>query len=728
MQHVVFSNAEDWKVLEVSVAEEGTLWSSTDDFAETVKVVGVLPGVAAGETVKFTGTWANHPKFGRQFKAKTCIQKMPVTVEGIKAYLSSGLIWGIGSARAELIVDHFGAQTIQVMDNEPERLAEVYGIGPKSAEQIAASWAEQKAVRDVMMWLTEHHITTGLAAKIYQEYGDDSIAVLEEDPYTLTEIRGVGFKLADQVARELGIAHDAPSRVQAGIVFVLEEAQSDGHVYLPEDQLVSQAVEVLGVDEWLVTDAITALENAGRVVCEELEDAGSAVYLIWLHKVETSAAKHLQAMLTVEGSRSPYSPGSDWDFLDEPEPGSSAAFLSPQQRGAVRTALTRKVTVLTGGPGTGKTTTMRAVIAALEAEKASYELAAPTGRAAKQLAEATGREARTIHRLLEYSPRDGFGRHDGFPLDVDMVVIDEASMLDIWLFNHLLKALKPETHLLLVGDVDQLPSVGAGDVLRDIIASERVAVVRLQTIFRQAEGSYIISNSHRINQGKFPTANKGDDFFLFTQKDPTKAAALIVDIVKSRVPEKFGISPAFIQVLAPMHRGDVGVANLNNLLQEALNPPAEGKPEKKFGERVFRVGDKLMQTRNNYDLEVFNGDPLVLVGIDKEKGKLRVQAEDLRVVEYDFGDVAGQLIHAYAISIHKSQGSEFPAVVMPIMTQHYVMLQRNLLYTGVTRAKQVVVLVGQKRAIAMAAKNDQVQHRYSGLRERLVNNGFLGRT
>jgi exodeoxyribonuclease V alpha subunit len=716
--------------------------------ADLQTVVGHLPDVNPGESLKLKGRWVSHAQYGRQFKAEHCEQVLPATVEGLKRYLGSGLIKGIGPVTAARIVQRFGLDTLRVLDEEPRRLREVLGVGPKRGELIARAWEAQKAIKEVMIFLQSHGVTTGLAVKIYKTYGDEALGVVQSDPYRLArDIWGVGFKTADKLARDLGLPPDAPSRVQAGVAYTLSQLADEGHVYAPEESLVVEASELLEVRSELVGQALAVLDDEEQIKRETLvygpsftspPPAGGAeggqslheeraVYLTPFYYGEVGVSNRLRALVETATTRLyRFRQVRDWEsFLDQLT-WADGIVLSERQRDAVRTALIHKVTVLTGGPGTGKTTAMRTVIAALEKMSCRYALAAPTGRAAKRLSEATGRPAKTVHRLLGYKPAQGFKFNDENPLPVDMLIVDEASMLDLLLTNHLLKALDPAAQLLLVGDVDQLPSVGAGDVLRDIIASERagseagrtVAVVRLDTIFRQAEGSYIIRNSHRINRGQFPVFNKGDDFFLFTQADPEQAAALVVDIVQNRIPRKFGLdSLEDVQVLCPMHRGAVGVANLNRLLQTALNPPAPDKAERRLGGRTLRVGDKLMQIRNNYDKETFNGDIGRLVALDLESQTFTVEI-DGRPVRYDWAE-ADEVVHAYAISIHKSQGNEFPAVVAPLMTQHYLMLQRNLLYTAVTRARQLVVLVGQRRAIGIAVRNNRVAERHSGLRVRL---------
>ncbi|MDY7075476.1 MAG: ATP-dependent RecD-like DNA helicase [Chloroflexota bacterium] len=721
---------------------------SVEGRSDLATVIGNLPEVNPGESLRLEGMWTIHPQYGRQFKAERCEQILPATVEGIKKYLGSGLVKGVGPVTAARIVQRFRADTLRVLDEEPQRLREALGVGPKRAAAIAKSWEEQKQIREVMLFLQSHGVTTGLAVKIYKTYGDDALHVVQENPYRMArDIWGVGFKTADKIARDLGLPPDAPSRVQAGVAYALSRLADEGHVYAPEEKLVAEATRLLDVSSDLVEAAIEDL-NIEEVVRRETlvyppplpsppmgtlplssppmggKEGGHtvreerAVYLTPFYYGEIGVTNRLQGLVESSTTRLLPFRSVDWNALLAQTTQDSAIQLSPEQREAVQATLTHKVTVLTGGPGTGKTVTVRTIIGALEAMGCSYALCAPTGRAAKRLSEATGRTAKTIHRMLKYSPMEGFRHNAENPLEADIVVVDEASMLDLLLTNNLLKAVDPAAHVLFVGDVDQLPSVGAGDVLRDIIASGRTAVVQLTTIFRQAADSGIVVNAHRINQGQPPILNQFDDFYFFSKNDPQEAADLLVDVVQRRIPHKFGLDPVDeLQVLSPMYRGACGVANLNGRLQEALNPPAPNRPERRLGGRVFRVGDKVMQTRNNYVRDVYNGDIGRVTGIDPVEQTLTV-AIDGRPVVYDWGE-ADELVHAFAVSVHKSQGSEYPAVVIPMLTQHYLMLQRNLLYTGITRAKRLIVLVGTRRAIGIAVRNDKVRERHSGLGVRL---------
>lgn len=702
-----------------------------DARSDLVTVVGNLPEVQPGESLQLEGRWTAHPQYGRQFSAEWCEQVLPATVEGIKAYLGSGMIKGVGPVTAKRIVQRFGVDTLRVLDEDPARLREALGVGPKRASAVAEAWEEQQHIREVMMFLQSHGVSTNLAVKIYKTYGDEALAVVQDDPYQLArDIWGVGFKTADKVAQNLGLPHDAPSRVQAGVAYALSQLADQGHVYVPEDELVREAVPLLEVEPELVSEAIRELDaekvvERETLVYPQFDEMATpqmreeeAVYLAPFYYGEVGVTNRLRELLDDSSTRLAPFRSVDWEALLSQITRDSAVELSAEQRLAVRTALTNKVTVLTGGPGTGKTVTVRTVIGALEAMRRKYALCAPTGRAAKRLSEATSRPARTVHRLLEYSPQHGFQRNEEHPLEVDCLIVDEASMLDLLLTNRLLKAVDSAAHVLFVGDVDQLPSVGAGDVLRDVIASERVAVIQLTEIFRQAADSGIVVNAHRINRGEFPVLNEFNDFYFFSQENPEEAAELLVDIVKRRVPGKFGLDPLDdIQVIAPMYRGGCGVSNLNEALQKALNPAAPRKLEKRVGGRVFRVGDKVMQTRNNYDKDVYNGDIGRVSRIDTTGQTMAVRIDDRSVV-YDWLEL-DELVHAFAVSVHKSQGSEYTAVVMPILTQHYLLLQRNLLYTAISRARELVVLVGTRKAIWIAVKNDQVSERHSGLSIRL---------
>lgn len=694
-------------------------------------VVGNLPEVSPGEFLQLQGQWSRHPTHGSQFKAEVCEQTLPATITGIQGYLGSGMIKGIGPKLAGRIVGKFKEDTFEVIEQTPGRLLEIPGIGMDRTDKITKAWQEQKQVKEIMVFLHGHGVSTNLAVKIYKTYGDQSLEIVQQNPYQLErDIYGVGFKTADKLARALGLPADHPSRIEAGIVFALNEMINNGHVFVPRETLGQRAVELLDVPEDLISPALDRLAQEERIRADmvplnnkRLEKGKSAVgeaaalynssviYLTPLYFGEKGVAERLKALVS---SFSAARVMNHALFADEQ--------LSDEQQSGIQMALTHPVSVLTGGPGTGKTTCLKALINTLETQGMTYALASPTGRAAKRLSEATGRPARTIHRLLDYSPLEGFKHNEENPLEVDFLIVDEASMLDLLLTNHLLKAVQPGTRLLFVGDVDQLPSVGAGDVLRDLIDSRIVPVTRLNTIYRQAAHSMIITNAHRINQGKFPDFPKGGnegDFFLFPAEDAAAAADWIIRIVTERIPQKFGFDAIHdIQVMAPIYRGPAGVIALNDRLQEKINPPANNKPERRLFGTVFRLGDKVMQTQNNYDKDVYNGDIGFIQSIDVIEQNLTVHF-DGRTTAFDWSE-ADQLSLAYVISVHKSQGSEFPVVVMPIVSQHYTMLQRNLLYTAITRARQLCVLAGSRRAVQMAVQNNKVTQRFTALEWRLA--------
>jgi exodeoxyribonuclease V alpha subunit len=683
-----------------------------------------MPQIGVGERIQFGGAWIQDARFGTQFRAEKITPLMPNTDEGIIAFLSSGIVKGIGQKTATKIVDHFGSETITVLDNDPERLYEIRTLKKEIARDLIHAWKANQTVRSAMIFLQGYGVTSRMANRIYQHYGGETINKVKDDPYAMAdEVFGIGFIRADEIARAMGLPDDDPNRIRAGLHYALTQLSRDGHTYVPRTELVAKTSELLRVDntarieaaliQQLFTGDLINDEKPGSAISQD------AIYLPVYFHAERGAARLITEMANEHSEIQKQADTIKWKkFLTELAAAQQVE-LTDQQQSAVKAALTHKISVLTGGPGTGKTTTLKMVIHALDALKFKYALASPTGRAAKRLSEATEQPAKTIHRLLGFSPTEGGFQHDeDSPLEIDMLIVDESSMLDLLLFHDLLKALHPETHLMLVGDVDQLPSVGAGNVLRDVIDSGAAFVTRLDVIFRQSEDSHIVVNAHRINHGDAPFMdNRSSDFFFFSEEDPNAAADLIVDIVKNRLPSKFGIDPMNdIQVIAPMYRGPIGVNALNEALQKSLNG-ASHIAEKKIGGRLFRFGDKVMQTRNNYDKDVFNGDIGRITSIDFDDGELEVNV-DGNYVYYDWTE-SEELIHAYCISTHRSQGSEYPVVVMPLMTQHYMMLQRNLLYTAITRAKKTVVLVGSRRAVHMAVNNNKVAERYSGLLPRL---------
>ena len=705
---------------------------ATNRSSDLLTVVGPLLGAQPGESLRLQGRWASHPQYGRQFQVDTYTTVLPATIQGIRRYLGSGLIKGIGPKMAERIVDHFGPATLEVIEQTPGRLVEVPGLGPKRTRMITAAWEEQQAIKEVMVFLQGMGVSTSLAVRIYKTYRDDAIEVVRQEPYRLaSDVWGIGFKTADQIAQRLGIPHDSPQRVKAGLQFALSEASEDGHCYLPEIELVTKATGLLGVDADLASRCLEELVAEEGVVAEPLptamspgvpEGTGRAIWLVPFHRAERALAGGLLRLLDASAHRLAGFQAVDWPAALGWLRQTSGVTLAPEQEAAVRLALTERVAVLTGGPGCGKSYTVRAIVALARAKRAKIVLAAPTGRAAKRLSELAGLEAATLHRLLQLRPGGDAAFDRDHPLDADLVVVDEVSMLDVLLANKLIKAIPPGAHLLLVGDVDQLPSVGAGEVLRDLLAAERLPRVRLTHVFRQAQQSGVVTNAHRINAGQHPITHGLADFFLFPEEESEQVADLVVDIVANRLPRRFSLDPRReVQVLCPMHRGPAGAGVLNERLQAALTPAREGLAERRFGGRVYRVGDKVMQIRNNYDkgtAGVFNGSVGVITALSLEDSELRVLLDEDEEVGYGF-DELDELTHAYAVSIHRSQGSEYPCVVVPLTTSAWLMLQRNLLYTAVTRAKRIVVLVGSKRALGKAVRTPGAGRRYTALTERL---------
>jgi exodeoxyribonuclease V alpha subunit len=705
---------------------------------DLLTVVGPLLGAQVGESLRLTGRWSSHPKYGKQFQVDSYTTVLPATIQGIRRYLGSGMIKGIGPMMAERMVTHFGVDILSIIEEQPGRLIEVHGLGPKRTKRIADAWEEQKAIKEVMVFLSGVGVSTSLAVRIYKRYADSSISVVRAEPYRLaSEVWGIGFKTADTIAQAVGIPHDSPQRIKAGLQYTLSEAADNGHCYLPEPDLIREATKILEVDRELIGPCLDELVTEEGVVRERLpgsdaaiSDAVAAVYLVPFHRAERSLAAGLLDLLSSSDERLPAFAEVDWQRALGWLHSQTGQDLAAGQQEAVTLALTSKVAVLTGGPGCGKSFTVRSIVTLAAAKNATVVLVAPTGRAAKRLAELTGHEACTVHRLLELQP-GGDAKYDrDNPLDADLVVVDETSMMDVILANKLIKAIPDGAHLLLVGDVDQLPSVGAGEVLRDLLAAGRIPRVRLTQIFRQAQQSGIVVNAHRINHGHPPQLTGFPDFYWFTCDPPEdsglhpaeETAALVVDIVARRIPARFGLDPLRdVQVLTPMHRGPSGAGNLNALLQEALTPQRDQTPEKRYGGRVFRVGDKVTQLRNNYhkgQAGIFNGTVGVVTGLSLEEQTLTVLTDEDEQVEYEFAEL-DELAHAYAITIHRSQGSEYPAVVIPLTTSSWLMLQRNLLYTGVTRAKRLIVLAGSRRALAQAVRTPGAGRRHTALTHRL---------
>lgn len=693
------------------------LKSQRDD--ELITVVGELPNLFAGETLRLHGSWSNHPKYGAQFKAERFEKLLPATITGLQRYLASGLIKGVGPVTARRLIRHFGMDLMRVIEEEPERLQEVPLIGKAKREQIVQSWNEHREIQNIMIFLQTHGVSTAYAVKIFKQYGNQALEVVKQNPYRLAEeIWGIGFKIADKLASQLGLSGEHPDRLEAGLLYALQKATSDGHLFLLRHELLWRAAELLEVKTDLLPAALERMGQRDLVILEN-DPENPDVYVRGLWQAETGAAEKLIGLM---------------EHVEPPDPEKLEAWLtdyqqdvqiefSAEQLTALRQAAASKMFILTGGPGTGKTTLSRAILDWFEHQGQHMLLASPTGRAAKRLSEVSGREASTIHRLLEFDPRQmAFNRNEYAPLDTDLLLLDEVSMIDTTLFYHLLRALPQQVRLVLVGDSDQLPSVGAGAVLKDLISSGVIPAVELKTIFRQAEASRIVRNAHLVNRGEMPVllpprgAHREENAFFIEAGRPEAVIEQVCELVSQRLP-KAGHHPATIQVLCPMNRGLLGTQALNQRLQELLNPPSPEKSELLRGQRILRAGDRVMQLRNNYDRDVFNGDLGEVLRIDGEDQQLVVQFPD-KAVTYDLSDT-DELALAYALTIHKSQGSEFPVVVMPLAQQHYMMLQRNLFYTGMTRAKKLLIVVGQRRAIEMAVNNHKLVERRTRLAERL---------
>jgi len=748
VENIVFRNEDNqYTVARFRLTDAGRLFR--DDL---MTVVGILPGIHVGELLSVEGEWENDPKYGRQLHIASYVQRLPASLEGMTRYLSSGLIKGIGPKKAKLIVDHFGEQTLAIIEQQPERLSEVKGIGAKDRDEIIKAWLEQSEIKELHLFLQTHEVSINVATRVYKQYGKESIKVIRENPYQLEkDVQGIGFRTADEIAVKLGLPFDSVPRLATGLKYILSQAANeDGHCFLFENDLLHRASDILKVSQEALPPAIAQLRAEREIFIEEPtipllpmntphtihndihnyvpyeveeQEAQKHIYFGPFWHAEKGAVRIIKQLLR-EASTLPTTTQQQWDTVFSLLKQKRNMHLTELQREAVQMSYNQKVSILTGGPGTGKSTSIRALLMLLRQRKVSVAMAAPTGRAAKRLAEATGSEAKTLHRLLEYAPHDNtYQRNEANPLPYQFVIVDEFSMVDILLFYNLLKALPKDAHLLLVGDADQLPSVGPGNVLRDLLRSEAMPMVRLTELFRQAQQSRIIVNAHRINAGEMPNTRveASSDFFFMAEEDPLRVQKLILDLVQRRLPARYHFNPTSdIQVLAPMYKGPVGVLNLNEELQARLNPNAIAQVE--WSGNAFRVGDKVMQIRNNYDKGVFNGDVGWIRAINRENATVKVEFVEEAgplYVSYEFHEL-DELTLAYAVTIHKSQGSEYPAVIIPLVMQHRMLLQRNLLYTAITRAKRFCVLVGQPYALEMAVRNDRVALRNTGLAERLL--------
>ncbi|MTI46812.1 SF1B family DNA helicase RecD2 [Sporosalibacterium faouarense] len=726
IEEIIFQNESNGYTVAVMETED-----------DVVTIVGTIPVINIGETLKVQGKWDYHPNFGQQLKVELYSTVVPATINGIEKYLSSGLIPGIGPKTAKKIVEEFGKDSIDILQYNPEKLKLVEGIGEKKAEKITEAFVEQRELRDIMIFLQGYGISTTYGVKIYKKYGNETIPKVQENPYRLSEdIFGIGFKMADKIAQSMGVDKRSKYRVHAGIKFVLMESSGKGHTYIPQGELINEALKILSVEPELIEEGIRELALNQEVQLENLEK-DMAVYYMPYYYAETNVCKKLVEISQGETNKLDIDVDKKIKKIEDED----SIKFAEKQKESIRESVENGLIVITGGPGTGKTTTINSIIKLFQGQGQSILLAAPTGRAAKRMSEATGREAKTIHRLLEYNYVDeevgmAFARDDGTPLEADVVIIDEVSMVDILLMNTLLKAILPGTRLILVGDVDQLPSVGPGNVLKDIIESKIIKVVKLDEIFRQAQESMIVVNAHKINKGEKPLLNvKDKDFFFMTRNKGEDIVETILELSKERLPNFNGYDPLKdIQILSPMKKGDTGVNELNSRMQESLNPKHPSKKEKKSGDITFRVGDKVMQIKNNYRMKwkllddelvveegegVFNGDYGFITEIDNEEGQMTILFDDNRKAVYQFGQI-DELRLAYATTIHKSQGSEFPVVIIPVCWGPPMLLTRNLLYTAITRAKELVVLVGMERYLYTMINNNRIATRYSGLNRRLV--------
>jgi len=682
----------------------------TEPEKKEATIVGKMAAVSIGETYQVKGRWNLDPRYGWQFNFEDYQIILPATLEGVRRYLGSGLIKGVGPSTANRIVEYFGDKTLEIIEENPDRLNEVDGIAKKRVELIKKSWQEQKEIKRVMLFLQSYKITTGYAVKIFKQYGARAIEKLKENPYCLVDdIFGIGFKIADRIAQNLGIRYDSPSRARAGIKYCLNESAGQGHCFVYLEDLIQMTVDLLGITEDQAKKECHVLSNNKEIIIEN-----NQVWLPVYYNAEKEVSEKFCRLIRYPQQLSQINADQKIEQLEK----KYHIRFAREQKQAIKEVLLQRVLILTGGPGTGKTTTTIGLIELFEDLGLKIVLAAPTGRAAKKLSEATNRNARTIHRLLAYNPRKkGFTKNEDNPIRADVIILDEVSMIDIILMHNLLKAVTESTFLILIGDIDQLPSVGPGNLLRDLIDSDIIPVIRLNHIFRQKEKSLIVVNAHRVNQGEYPIlkGKKDRDFYFIKEEDPKKAAEKIINLCTRRLPDSYPINPIRdIQILTPMYKGDIGADNLNQLMRNALNP---GSKSIKYGHQKYKINDKVMQIRNNYDKEVFNGDIGNIKEIDFEEQTVKVLFYN-RIIEYDFSEL-NELVLAYAITVHKSQGSEYPVVIIPMLTQHFLLLQRNLLYTAITRAKRLVIIIGMNKALWIAIKNNKTVKRNTFLKERL---------